>query len=202
MRQENLIKISTFQRDTDGGLLLISEADGLPFLEVDAEGVSFDAGPFTGFFCELEGLSKFTVVKHGTNTACSVQLKFAEGDVYPIGGFHFSDSQYSEGLHWVMTANKKIREKKGDKGEPPIGLSEAVIGMIAEHVGVAKECLKPHTSISAPLLLNSLSTEVLVLKAEERFQIVVPNNIVARIRTIADVIGYVNAQVEDKLDFA
>ena len=63
MKQANLTKISKFQIDGDGGLLLISEADGLPFLEVDEKGVAFDDGPFAGTFCRLEGLSKFLLLK-------------------------------------------------------------------------------------------------------------------------------------------
>ena len=62
MKQMNLIKISEFRVD-DGGLLLISKANDLPFLAVDEKGVVFDDGPFTGTFCALEGLSKFFIVR-------------------------------------------------------------------------------------------------------------------------------------------
>ena len=98
------------------GLLLLSEADGFPFLVLNSEGVTFDAGPFTGSFCNLKGLSKFTV-QRGTNTensVCSVQLTFAEGDTYLVGGFPYSKSRYDDARCWVTAANKKIALKKED----------------------------------------------------------------------------------------
>jgi hypothetical protein len=107
MGQENLIKISRFQITSDSTLLLISESDELPFLEVDTEGVSLDAGPFTGFFCDLGGISRFTI-RRDTATECYLQIKFAEGDVYRIGWFDFDRARYSEGLRWVITANRRI----------------------------------------------------------------------------------------------
>ena len=94
MSHVNLTKISKFQID-DGALLLVSEADGLPFLEVGEKGVAFDDGPFTGFFCDLEGLSKFFVLKDESKDIFSLQLMFAEEDVYPMGEAQFSE-KYNE----------------------------------------------------------------------------------------------------------
>ena len=111
MKQANLTKISKFQIDDDGGLLLISEADGLPFLEVGEKGVAFDDGPFTGAFCHLEGLSKFFVLKDESKDTFSLQLRFAEGDVYPMGKSQFS-VKYNEALCWAIAANKRIAEKQ------------------------------------------------------------------------------------------
>ena len=124
MKQANLIRISKFQIDDDGGLLLISEADGLPFLEVNERGVAFDAGPFTGAFCALEGLSKFFVLKDKGKDIFSLQLMFAEGDVYPMGESEFSDAQYSNALDWTITANKKIALKQGDEKGCPSDLAK------------------------------------------------------------------------------
>ena len=115
MKQMNLIKISEFRVD-DGGLLLISKANDLPFLAVDEKGVVFDDGPFTGTFCALEGLSKFFIVKDESRDAFSLQLMFAEGDAYPMGEAQFS-VQYNEALCWVIKTNKKIAQKKGDEKE-------------------------------------------------------------------------------------
>lgn len=111
MKQANLTKIDKFQIDDDGGLLLVSEADGLPFLEVSEKGVAFDDGPFTGAFCRLEGLSKFFILKDESKNAFSLQLMFVEGDVYPMGKAQFS-VQYNDALCWVIAANKRIAGKQ------------------------------------------------------------------------------------------
>ena len=198
MKQANLIKISKFQVDSDGGLLLFSEADGLPFLEVDEKGTAFDAGPFTGAFCALEGLSKF-IVKGERDSACSVYLKFAEGDVYPIGKFHFSDEQYSGALHWAITANKKIELKKGNKEGYPGDLAKAVISMIAKCLEMDKGLFKSDTFLEN--VIDSGDRKKLIWMAKERYSIVVPDNSILPITTIRDVIDLVNAQVEDKTDF-
>ena len=118
---KRLIQIGKFQMGPDG-LLLFSEADGFPFLVVNAEGVTFDAGPFTGSFCDLKGLSKFTV-QRGTsakNPMCAVQLTFAEGDSYLVGGFDYSESRYKDARCWVEAANRKIALKKGDGDEDSV----------------------------------------------------------------------------------
>ena len=111
MSQVNLTKISEFKIDNDGGLLLISEVDGLPFLEVREKGVAFDDGPFIGAFCRLEGLSKFFVLKDKSKDIFSLQLMFAEGDIYPMGKAQFS-VQYNEALCWAIAANKRIAERQ------------------------------------------------------------------------------------------
>ena len=198
MKQKRLIKISKFQIDSDGGLLLFSQADGLPFLEVNQKGTAFDAGPFAGFFCALEGLSKF-IVKGERDSACSLHLKFAEGDVYPMGEFYFSEEQYSEALRWVIKANKRIGEKKGREKENSSPLAKAVISMIANCLEKDEQLLEFSTAIWENL--DSLRSQELVLATEKRFPIVVQDDFFARIRTIADVIDYVNAQVEDEKVF-
>ena len=198
MGQVNLTKISEFKINDDGGLLLISEADGLPFLEVGEKGITFDDGPFTGAFCSLESLAKF-IVKGERNAACYVHLKFAEGDVYPMGEFYFSEEQYSEALRWVIKANKRIEEKKGAGKENSSPLAKAVVSMIANCLEKDEQLLEFSTAISENL--DSLRSQELVLATEKRFPIVVQDGFFARIRTIADVIDYVNAQVEDEKVF-
>ena len=201
MEQANLTKISKFQIDDDGGLLLISKADGLPFLEVGEKGVAFDDGPFTGAFCRLEGLSKF-IVKGKRDSPCSVHLKFAEGDVYPMGAFHFSEEQYSEALSWVIKANKRIAEKKEVKEGYPLGVTNAVINKIADHGKVDKKSLELNTAIRKVLhFFDSLNWYELILEVEENFSIIVPESFLAEIETIANVIEFVNAQVVDETDF-
>ena len=201
MEQKHLIKISNFQIDYDGGLLLFSEADGLPFLEVDEKGTAFDAGPFAGFFSGLEDLSKF-IVKGERDSACSVHLKFAEGDVYPMGGFHFSDKQYSEALRWVINANKRIVEKKEVKEGYPLSLTDAVISKIADHGKIDKKSLEPNTAIRQVLNFpDSLGWQELILDVEGDFSIIVPESFLAEIETIGNVIEFVNAQVTNETDF-
>ena len=202
MKQMNLIKISKFQIDNDGALLLISEADKLPFLEVNEKGVAFGAGPFTGSFCSLSGLSKF-IVKGKREATCVLQLKFEEADIYPIGGFHFSEKhyeQYNEALLWVITANKWIAERKGETEEYSTPLAKAVINVIANCIGQNEKHLKLNTSIKKiTTSLDSLDRQNLIHEVEKRFQIFLPDNIFAQ-DTIADVIDCVNAQVEDETD--
>ena len=197
MKQANLIKISKFQTD-DGGLLLICKTDDLPFLVVDEKGVVFDDGPFIGAFCALEGLSKF-IVKGKREAVCTLQLKFAEGDIYPIGRFSSRDPQYNEALRWVITANKKIAQKNGTARGYSNSFADAIIGIIATCVGKDEESLKTDTDIVAAL--DSLEKQNLIHEAEERFSIFLPESIFAQIRTIGDLIAYVNALVEDETDF-
>lgn len=200
MKQANLIKIGEFQIN-DYGFLLISETDGLPFLAVDEKGVAFDAGPFTGAFCSLKDLAKF-IVKGEKDSACSLQLMFAEGDVYPMGQFYFSEEQYSEALRWVIKANKRIAEKTEVKEGYPLGLTDAVINKISDHGKVDKKSLEPNTAIREVLhFLDSLGWQELILEVEGNFSIIVPESFLAEIETIANVIEFVNAQVVDETGF-
>ena len=198
MEQKHLIKISKFQIDCDGGLLLFSEADGLPFLEVDKKGTAFDAGPFAGFFCALEGLSKF-IVKGKRGSACSVYLKFAEGDAYAMGGFHFSDEQYSDALDWAMAANNIIRAKKPNENKENSELDLAIIQEIENCPGISKKNIKSNTLIKT--IANSLGWTDWVLETERRLPVVVPYPISKRIVTIADAVAYGNPQFKDRKDF-
>lgn len=198
MEQKHLIKISNFQIDSDGGLLLFSEADGLPFLEVDEKGTAFDAGPFAGFFCAIEGLSKF-IVKGERDSACAVYLKFAEEDVYPMGEFHFSDKQYSAALHWVIAANNTIRAKKPNENEENSELDRAIMQEIENYPGISKESLTPNTPVKT--IANSLGWTDWVLETEKRLPVVLPYLISERIRTIADAVAYGNPQFKDRKDF-
>ena len=124
---KKLIQIGKFQISPDG-LGLLSEADGFPFLVVSAEGVTFDAGPFTGSFCDLKGLSKFTVQRetNAKNSACSVQLTFAEGDSYFVGGFAYGESRYKDACCWVEAANRKIALRKRDSKEDSVAPTQEV----------------------------------------------------------------------------
>ena len=197
MKQANLTKISEFQID-DGGLLLISAVDNFPFLAVDTKGAAFDAGPFTGAFCDIEGLSKF-IVKGKRDSACSVHLKFAEGDVYPMGGFHFSDEQYSYALDWIIAANNTIRAKKPNEREEDSELNLAIIQEIENCPGIPKKSLKPNTPIKT--IADSLDWTDWVLETERRLPVVIPYRISERVITIADAVAYGNPQFKDRKDF-
>ena len=203
MKQMNLIKISEFKIDSDGRFLLFSEADKLPFLEVNEKGVAFDAGPFTGSFCGLRGLSKF-IVKSKKEAIGVLQLKFAEADIYPIGVFHFSEThydQYNEALLWVITVNKRITAGKGETEEYSTPLAKVVKSVIAKYVEQNEKHLKLNTTIKKIIdSLDSLDRQNLIHEVERRFQIFLPDSIFTQ-DTIADVIDYVNAQVEDEQFF-
>lgn len=196
MNQKNLIKISEFQID-DGDLLLTSEMDGLPFLAVDEKGIVFDDGPFTGFFCRLEGLSKFFVLKDESKDVFSLQLMFAEGDVYPMGKARFS-VQYNAALCWVIAANKKIAEKKRDKKEYFTSLAQEVKRMIAECIGEKEETLRPNTPLKN--VVDSLGMEELKLELENRLSISAPDDSIFPIEKIADIIDFMAAHFKDKTD--
>lgn len=198
MSQPEAIKINTFQIDDDGGLLLISAVDNFPFLVVDTKGAAFDAGPFTGAFCDIEGLSKF-IVKGKRDSVCSVHLKFAEGDVYPMGEFHFSDVQYSNALDWIMAANKTIRTKKPNELEEDSELNLAIIQEIENCRGIPKNSLNPDIPIKT--IAKSLGWTDWVLETEKRLPVVIPYLISERVRTIADAVAYGNPQFKDKKDF-
>ena len=196
MSQVNLIKISEFQIN-DYGLLLISETDGLPFLAVNEKGVVFDAGPFTGAFCSLEGLAKFFIVTDESKDAFSLQLMFAEGDVYPMGKAQFT-VQYNDALRWVIKTNKKIAKKKGNEKEFSTLLAEEVIRMIAECMGEKEESLKPSTLLKD--VVDSLGAEELKLELENRLSIRAPGDSIFPIRKIANIIDFMNAHFKDKTD--
>ena len=229
MNQKNLIKISEFQID-DGDLLLTSEMDGLPFLAVDEKGIVFDDGPFTGFFCRLEGLSKFFVLKDESKDVFSLQLMFAEGDVYPMGKARFS-VQYNAALCWVIAANKKIAQKKGDEKEYSRSFAKEVTGKIincleqdkdnlifylriVEIVNFSNIVIEEIVNNPDPLIEKIVDVpdlfiekiaspkdrEYLIEMARERFSIFVPGDSTLPIRTIADAIRLVNAQVKDEED--
>ena len=198
----NLIKISEFKIDSDGRFLLFSETDKMPFLEVNEKGVAFDAGPFIGSFCGLRGLSKF-IVKSKREAIGVLQLKFAEADIYPIGVFHFSEThydQYNEALLWVITANKRIAAGKGETEEYSTPLAKVVKSVIANYAEQNEKHLKLDTTIKKIIdSLDSLDRQNLIHEVEKRFQIFLPDSIFTQ-DTIADVIDYVNAQVEDETD--
>ena len=207
MKQTNLIKIGEFQIN-DYGFLLISETDGLPFLAVDEKGIAFDAGPFTGAFCSLEDVAKFFIIKDESGDTFSLQLMFAEGDVYPMGKAKFN-KRYNDALCWVIAANKQIAEKKGDKPEYSTSFAKEVVSKIIECLGDEGELLtvtlieKIVDSPDFPIeeIVPSKDRENLIKTAKGRFSIFVPDNSALPIKTIAGVIRLVNAQVKDEKDF-
>ena len=116
-----------------------------------------------------------------------------------MGGFHFSDEQYSAALHWVIAANNTIRAKKPNENEENNELDRAIMQEIENCLEIPKESLPPNTPIKT--ITNSLGWTDWVLETEKRLPVVVPYSISERIRTIADAVAYGNPQFKDKKDF-
>ena len=65
--------------------------------------------------------------------------------------------------------------------------------IIVEQLGVKEEDVKPESSFIDDLGADSLDTVELVMALEEEFEIEIPDEEAEKIRTVKDVIDYVNA---------
>lgn len=63
------------------------------------------------------------------------------------------------------------------------------------HLGCQEAQLTDNAKLVADLGADSLDLVEVMMSCEERFDIDIPNHVVARLRTIGDVVGYVTARV-------
>lgn len=72
-------------------------------------------------------------------------------------------------------------------------VSERVIDIVAEQLGVEKEKVKPETSFVNDLGADSLDTVELVMELEEEFNINIPDDAAEKIETVGQAIDFINS---------
>ena len=75
-------------------------------------------------------------------------------------------------------------------------LAERVNAIITDQLGVENDALSPEANLLDDLGADSLDVVELVMALEEEFGIEVPDDDVEEIRTIGDIVKYVQARAE------
>ena len=70
-------------------------------------------------------------------------------------------------------------------------VSERVIDIVAEQLGVEKEKISPETSFVNDLGADSLDTVELVMELEEEFDINIPDDAAEKIQTVGQAIDFI-----------
>lgn len=73
-------------------------------------------------------------------------------------------------------------------------IKSAVFDILVDQLGVEKEKVKLDSKIADDLGADSLDTVEMVQVLEEKFDIQIPNEDVAKIKTVQDVISYINSK--------
>ncbi|MEX0937013.1 MAG: acyl carrier protein [Pirellulales bacterium] len=70
-------------------------------------------------------------------------------------------------------------------------VSERVMDIVAEQLGVEKEKVTPETSFVNDLGADSLDTVELVMELEEEFDITIPDDAAEKIQTVGQAVEYI-----------
>ena len=70
-------------------------------------------------------------------------------------------------------------------------VSERVVDIVAEQLGVEKDKIKTETSFVNDLGADSLDTVELVMELEEEFDINIPDDAAEKIQTVGEAIDYI-----------
>ena len=73
-------------------------------------------------------------------------------------------------------------------------ISERVIEIVREHLGVEKDKITENSSFIDDLGADSLDTVELVMAFEEEFSIEIPDDAAETITTVKDAIGFIESQ--------
>ena len=73
-------------------------------------------------------------------------------------------------------------------------ISERVIAIVMEHLGVEKDKITENSSFIDDLGADSLDTVELVMAFEEEFSIEIPDDAAETITTVKDAIGFIEIQ--------
>jgi len=71
------------------------------------------------------------------------------------------------------------------------GVTERVIEIVAEQLGVSKEQVTPETSFVNDLGADSLDTVELVMELEEEFDVNIPDDAAEKIQTVGEAIDFI-----------
>jgi acyl carrier protein len=74
---------------------------------------------------------------------------------------------------------------------------EKVAAIVAEQLGKSVEDVKPESAIAEDLGADSLDVVDLVMAIEEEFDISIPDENVERLRTVEDIVKYLNTVIEE-----
>jgi acyl carrier protein len=75
-------------------------------------------------------------------------------------------------------------------------LSTRVHSIVTDQLGVDKDSLSPEANLLDDLGADSLDVVELVMALEEEFSIEVPDDDVENIRTVGDIVQYIEARAE------
>jgi acyl carrier protein len=75
-------------------------------------------------------------------------------------------------------------------------IKSQVIDILSSELGVEKDKIKPESKIAEDLGADSLDTVELVQVFEEKFKIDIPNEDVPKMRTVDEVISYINSRIK------
>ena len=70
---------------------------------------------------------------------------------------------------------------------------EGLAEIVNEETGIAAEDVQPDKSFTDDLDIDSLSMMTIVVNAEERFGIRIPDDDVKNLRTVGDAVGYITS---------
>jgi len=73
-------------------------------------------------------------------------------------------------------------------------ISERVIDIVIEHLGIEKDKITENSSFIDDLGADSLDTVELVMAFEEEFSIEIPDDAAETITTVKDAIGFIESQ--------
>jgi acyl carrier protein len=75
-------------------------------------------------------------------------------------------------------------------------VSERVISIVADQLGVEREKVTEETSFVNDLGADSLDTVELVMELEEEFDITIPDDAAEKIQTVGQAIEYIDANAQ------
>lgn len=75
----------------------------------------------------------------------------------------------------------------------PDEIAEGLAEILEEVAGVAPDDVSPEKSFTDDLDVDSLSMVEVVVAAEEKFGVKIPDNEVQNLKTVGDAIGYITA---------
>jgi len=75
-----------------------------------------------------------------------------------------------------------------------VSIQTAIIDILSDQLGIEKDKIKLNSKISDDLGADSLDTVEVVHVLEEKFNMNIPNEEIAKIKTVQDVINYVSSK--------